>query len=155
MSQVSAPRDPLACRLSLNSLSFIHLPTLIWRFLTPASTFRISEPLLVPIWHSDFLIVSHGCCRHSWAVGRFSGAKSRSGTRNSANSRASSSWNLYLSTSNWSSDQNLSLRILFKSPYLSKKSFDRAPPVAICAPEIWWTRRNQIIKISLTAQTAC
>ena len=54
------------------------------------------------------------------------------GQRNSANSRASVSEKWYLSTSILLSGQNFSLRILFRSPCLSKKSLERAPPTAIC-----------------------
>lgn len=79
-----------------------------------------------------FLLLSHECCRHCAAVGRFSGAKSRMGPRKSANSRASKSENLYFSTRSLSSDQNFSLLILLRSPCLSNKSFDRDPPTAIC-----------------------
>lgn len=56
------------------------------------------------------------------------------GHRNSANSRASVSEKLYLSTSILLSGQNFSLRILFRSPCLSKKSLERAPPMATCKP---------------------
>lgn len=116
---------------SHNSHPF-HLPTLIWRLLTPASSLSTLESFLMTLW-VESLITSHGCCRHCWAVGRFSGAKSRRGQRNSESSRASVSENLYFSTSNRSNDQNFNLLILFRSPYLSKKSLDRTPPVAICS----------------------
>lgn len=79
--------------------------------------------------------LSHGCCRHCAAVGRFSGAKSRRGFKKSANPWASDSGNLYLSARSRSSGQNFSLWILFRPPYLSKKSFDWDPAIAIWTPK--------------------
>ena len=93
--------------------------------------------------------LSHGCCRHCWAVGRLSGSKSSMGDRKPANSRASASENLYLSTSNRSMDPYFSLLILFKSPYLSKYSLDRAPLVAILHISIITNESQQLLLYSL------
>lgn len=115
--------------LGLHSL--LHLPTSIWSLPMPTSN---CSPLdLFLVWFGAELVrLSHGCCRHRWAVGRFSGEKSRRGTKKSANSRASDCENLYLSTSSRSRGQDFSLRILFRSPCLSKRSFDLPPPMATC-----------------------
>lgn len=100
--------------------SFIHhLPPFICRFLIPTLTVSTPDSLFTSVWFR-LLTLSHGCCTHCWAVGRFSGSKSRRGQRNLANSWASISENLNLSISNFSKDPCFSLRILFKSPYLSK-----------------------------------
>lgn len=109
----------------------LHFSTLILRLLIPTSTFSTADSFLIS-FGGDSMQFSHGCCRHCRAVGRFSGAKSKSGRRNSENSWASFTENLYLSVNNLSSGQNFSLRILFRSPCLSKKSLDWAPAVAIC-----------------------
>lgn len=107
----------------VNALSehvlYLHFPTLIWRLLIPTLTFSTVDSFLIS-FGADSLQFSQGCCRYCCAVGRFSGAKSKSGKRNSENSWASFAENLYLSISNLSSGQNFSLRILFRSPCRSK-----------------------------------
>lgn len=70
-------------------------------------------------------------CSVCAAVGRFSGEKLSNGQRNFDKSCASDVENLYFSINNRSIAQFLSLLIRFRSPCLSKKSFDRAPPIAI------------------------
>ena len=96
-----------------------HLPALTWSLLIPVTNFSAPAALLSLVGFGS-LVLSQGCWRHADAVGRFSGAKSRRGLRNCANSRASGSGNLYFSTRRRSIGQYFSLRILLRSPYLSK-----------------------------------
>lgn len=111
-----------------------HMPLPIWTLFIPISSFFTVASLFSSTSFAS-LLLSHGCCKHCPAVGRFSGAKSSRGHKKSANSWASESENLYFSTSSLSNGQNLSLRILFKSPCRSKYSFDRDPEIAIWVHE--------------------